>query len=189
MVPAQFLVCFARQVEVREDTVYVRRYDLARRTDVRFVELVITGDAEQRQTDADLVFEDLEQPHDTWSPSRGEAINIKPTDRDNVGAEDQRLDHVGATIDAAIDHDSGASPDGFNDLGQDIDRANTLIELAPAMVRHVNAVGPAFERHLGVLGGADALQHDRNVEVLLDPLDIAPVEAGLVDARLLIGRA
>ena len=188
MIPDQFLVCFARQVEVREDTVYVRRYDLARRADVGFVELVITGDAEQRQTDADLVFEDLEQPHDTWPPSRGKAINIKPTNRDNVGTEDQRPHHVGATIDAAIDHDAGASPDGFNDLGQDIDRANALIELAPAMVRHVNAVGPAFERELGVLGGADALQHDRNVEVLLDPLDIAPVEAGLVDSCLLICR-
>jgi hypothetical protein len=48
MVPDQFLICFARQVEVREDAVYVRRHNLARRADVGFVELVITGDAEQR---------------------------------------------------------------------------------------------------------------------------------------------
>ena len=50
-VPDQFQYV-SRQVEVREDTVHLRRYDLARRADVDFVELVITCDAEQRQTDA-----------------------------------------------------------------------------------------------------------------------------------------
>src|SRR5262249_46887629 len=78
--------------------------------------------------------------------------------------------------------------DRFDDLGQDIDRADALIELPPAMVRHVDAVGPAFERDLGVLSGADALQHDRYVEVLLDPLDVAPVEAGLVETSLRVRR-
>ena len=61
----------------------------------------------------------------------------------------------------AIDHDEGSPTDRFNNLGQNIDRADALVELAPAMVRHVYAIGPAFERHLGVLGGADALQHHR----------------------------
>jgi hypothetical protein len=43
---------------------------------------VITGDAEQRQTGADLLFEDLEQPpHDTRPPSRGKPIDIsRPTE-------------------------------------------------------------------------------------------------------------
>jgi hypothetical protein len=50
------------------------------------------------------------------------------------------------------------------------------------MVRHVYAVNPVLERDLGVLGGADTLQNDRDVEVLLDPLDVASVEPGLVDA-------
>jgi hypothetical protein len=69
------------RVEVREDAVDERRHGLARRTDVGFVELVIAGNAEQRQADVDLVFEDLEQPLPPWASRRGEAINIKrPTD-------------------------------------------------------------------------------------------------------------
>ena len=48
MVPDQFLVCFARQVEVREDAMYVWRDDLARWSDIGFIELAITGDTEQR---------------------------------------------------------------------------------------------------------------------------------------------
>lgn len=42
---------------MREVAVNVRRHNLPRRADVGLVELVITGDAEQRQTDADFVFE------------------------------------------------------------------------------------------------------------------------------------
>src|SRR5580704_16965076 len=79
------LICFARQVEVREDAVHVRRHDWPRRADVGFVQLVITSDAEQRQADADLVFEDLEQPHDTRPPGRGNPIEGKPNYRDNIG--------------------------------------------------------------------------------------------------------
>src|SRR6266567_5764872 len=56
------LIGLARQVQVREGAVHMRRHDLARRADIGFVELVVAGDAEQRQSDADLVLEDLEQP-------------------------------------------------------------------------------------------------------------------------------
>jgi hypothetical protein len=35
----------------------------------------------------------------------------------NIGAEDQRLDHIGAAVEAAIDHDAGAAADCFDDLG------------------------------------------------------------------------
>jgi glycosyltransferase involved in cell wall biosynthesis len=53
-----------------------------------------------------------------------------------------------------------------------------MIKLAPAMVRHVDAVDPVLERNLGVLGGPDAFQNDRDVEILLDPLDVAPTRSG-----------
>ena len=61
----------ARQVEVGEGAVNVRRHDLARRADVGFVEFAVGGDAEQRQADADLVLEDLEEAHHALGASRG----------------------------------------------------------------------------------------------------------------------
>ena len=52
------------------------------------------------------------------------------------------------------------------------------------MVRHIDAVDPVFDRELGVLGGGDALDDQRDVEILLDPLDVAPVELRLIDPRV-----
>jgi hypothetical protein len=86
----------------------VRRHDLARRADVGFVELVVSGDAEQRQADADLVFENLEEAHHALGAGRGKAVDIEPAAGDRVGAEDQRLDHVGPAADPAIDDDARA---------------------------------------------------------------------------------
>jgi hypothetical protein len=55
-IPPGRLIRLARQVEVREGAVDVRRHDLACRADVGFVELAVTGDAEEGQADADLFF-------------------------------------------------------------------------------------------------------------------------------------
>ena len=85
---------------MREGAVYMRLHDLARRADVRFVELVVASDAEQREADTDLVFEDLEEAHHAGRTGGGEPVDIEPTAGDRVGAEDQRLDHIGAATDA-----------------------------------------------------------------------------------------
>jgi hypothetical protein len=50
------------------------------------------------------------------------------------------------------------------------------------VVRHIDAVDPVFEGDPGVLGRRDALQNDRDGAVLLDALDVAPVELRLVGA-------
>ena len=124
----------ARQVEVGEGAVNVRRHDLARRADVGFVEFAVGGDAEQRQADADLVLEDLEEAHHALGASRGKAVDVEPAAGDRVGAEDQRLDDVGAAANTAIDDDTRAAADRFDDLRQYVDRTDALIELAAAMV-------------------------------------------------------
>jgi hypothetical protein len=46
---------------VREGAVDMWRHDLARRADIGFVELAVAGDSEQREANADLVFENLEE--------------------------------------------------------------------------------------------------------------------------------
>ena len=83
--PARF-IRLARQVEMREGAVDVRRGDLARRADIGFVELAVASDAEQRQADADLVFADFVEPHHALGTGGGEPIDIEPAAGDRVGA-------------------------------------------------------------------------------------------------------
>src|SRR5712692_3743575 len=156
------LIRLFRQIEVRERAVDMRRHHRPRRADIGFVELAIAGDAEQREADADLVFEDLEEPHHARPAGGGQPIDIKPADDDRVGAQRDRLDDVGAAG----------------------DRADDLVELAPAMVRDIDAIDPILDRDLGVLGSGDALDDQWDVEILLDPLDVAPVELRLIDPRI-----
>src|SRR5262249_11453041 len=71
------LIFLDRQIEMRERAVDVRPHHLRRLADVAPVELAVVVDAEQRQADADLVLEDLEQPHHPGRTRRREAIDIK----------------------------------------------------------------------------------------------------------------
>src|SRR5260370_18034465 len=128
------LIRLARQVEVREGAVDVRRHYLAGRADVGLIELAVGGRAEQRQADADLVFEDLEEAHHALGAGGGEAVYVEPAPGDRIGAQGHRVDHIGAAADAAIDDDVRAPANRFDDLGQYVDRPDALIELAPAVV-------------------------------------------------------
>src|SRR6516162_2108650 len=158
------------------------QHDWPRRADIGFVEGCKSGDAEESEADRDLVLEDLEQAHDAGTAGRREAIDIEPADRDCIGTQDHRLDNIGAAADAAVDDDARLPADRLNDLRQDIDRPQPVIELAAAMVRHIDAIDPELDGAHGVLDGGDAPQDQRNGEFRLNALDIAPVEPCLMDA-------
>src|SRR6516225_8866714 len=175
------LIGLARQVEEREGAVHMRRGDRPRRGDIRFVEGGKARDPEQRETDRDLVLEDFEQAHNAGAAGRGEAINIEPADRNRVGPQYHRLDDIGAAADPAVDDDSRAIADRLDDLRQDIERAENVIELAAAMVRHIDAVDAELDRAPRILGRGDALQDQRDVEFRLVALDIAPAVLRLKD--------
>src|SRR5438045_7572364 len=102
-----------------------RPRDLAGRVDIGFVEFAVAGDAEQREADADLVFDDLEEAHHALGAGGSEPADIEPAAGDRVGAEDQRLD-VGPTADPAVDDDARAPADRLGDLRQNVDRADAL---------------------------------------------------------------
>ena len=86
----------------------VRGHDRPGRAEVGFVERGKAGDAQQREANRDLVFEDLEEPYDPRTSGRGEAVDIETADRHRIGAEDHCLDDIGAAADPAIDDDAGA---------------------------------------------------------------------------------
>ncbi len=73
--------------------------------------------------------------------------------------------------------------DRLDDLRQHLDRADALVELAAAVVRHVDAIDPVIDRDLGVLGGGDALEDHRDLRQLCLIRSMSlPVEPRLVDA-------
>ena len=65
-----------------------------------------------------------------------------------------------------------------------------MVELPSAVIGDVNPVDAVIERDLRIFGGGDALEHQRNFELVLDQLDRAPVEpfleiaAGRADAAV-----
>jgi hypothetical protein len=61
-------------------------------------------------------------------------------------------------------------------------RAAAVIELAAAVIGDVDNLHAVIERDLGVLRRGDALERERDLEILLDALDGAPVERHL-DSR------
>src|SRR5262249_39158804 len=87
-----------------------------------------------------------------------------------------RLDHIAAAAEAAIDHDPGAALHGIDDLRQHMHGATAMIELASAMVGDVDPLDPVIDRDLGVLGGGDALEDQRDLVLVLDQLDRAPLQ-------------
>jgi hypothetical protein len=56
-----------------------------------------------------------------------------------------------------------------------------VIELAAAMVRHIDAIDAELDRATGVLDGGDAFQDQRDVEFRPVAFDVAPVMARLKD--------
>jgi hypothetical protein len=54
-----------------------------------------------------------------------------------------------------------------------------VIELAPAVIGHVDAVHPVIARQRRVFRGGDALEDERDVVEVLEPLHVIPAEGGL----------
>src|SRR5258708_39645240 len=81
--------------------------------------------------------------------------------------------------DAGVDDEPGANGDGGGNLGQHLHRAAAVVELASAMIGHVDPLDAVIDRDLGVLRGSDPLDDQWYLVLVLDQLDGAPVERHL----------
>jgi hypothetical protein len=54
-----------------------------------------------------------------------------------------------------------------------------VVELAAAVVRDIDPIDAVLDRDLGILGGGDALERKRNLELVLEPFDGSPIERRL----------
>jgi len=62
-----------------------------------------------------------------------------------------RLHHVAAPAEAAVDHDLRAALHGVDDFGEHMHRAAAVIELSAAVIAHVDPFDAVIERHQRVL--------------------------------------
>ena len=89
----------------------------------------------------------------------------RPTDEHGARAEGQRLEHVGAAADAAVEVDLARRPPASattgNDLGQRVERRDRAVHLSAAVVGDDHRVGPVLRREPRVVAADDALEHDR----------------------------
>ena len=119
------------------------------------------GAAAERQGELELVAEQAEDPTGALRSGGGEAPEGGPPDQHGVGAERERDRDVDAAADAAVDEDRGPAVDRLDDLRQRVGGGEGAVELAAAVVGDDDPGGAVLDRQLGVLGGQQALDEDR----------------------------
>ena len=77
------------------------------------------------------------RPH-AAATARRDRERLQAAEADEVRAHRERLEHIGAAEEAAVDDDGRLAAHGRNYLGQDVHRAAAVIELATAVIRHVD---------------------------------------------------
>ena len=122
-------------------------------------------------------------PHAGLAADRG-CVQERPSDEHEVRAERQRLQHVGAAADAAVEHHRHAAR-GFRDLRQHPQRRDRAVELAAAVVRHHDAVDAVVLCGARVGDGQNALDHERPLPAPADQLDVLPRQLIAVADRAL----
>ena len=136
------------------------------------IEVCGAGTADQRQRVDELAQQRLEHMLGAAGAGHRQSPRHRPADEDGAGAEGQRLDDVGAPPDAAVDEHVDASGDGVDDRGQRVSARQDGVELAAPVIGDHHARGPVGDGQLGVLGGEDALDQDRQLAARGEALDV-----------------
>ena len=105
----------------------------------------------------------------------------RTADENEIRAEAQRLDDVGSPPHAAIVDDRHAAFFGGN-FGQDLERRNGRVEIAPPMVRYHYPVETHAPGGPGVFGIEDAFEQQPALPTAAEPLHVFPIERIAVHA-------
>src|SRR5439155_23461805 len=121
---------------------HVRGTYRRRGVDVGRVRGAETVDAQEPETDPDLLFQELEPPHETRLAGGGEAAARKTSNPHRLRAQRDGLHDVRAPHERAVDDDRRSPPHGRDDLGQDVHGAPAVVELPAAVIGDVDALDP-----------------------------------------------
>src|SRR6185436_18588206 len=158
----------------REGAGDVRGGDRSGRAKIGLVEGGEAGDAEQAETDAHLVLQQLEHTHEAGGAGGGEPAARQPPEAHHLRTERHRLHDVAAARIAAVNEDSGPARHRRHHLGEHLGAAGAVVELATAVIGDVDAIHPVLDREAGVLRGGDALQDEGDRVPVLEPLHLVP---------------
>src|SRR6266851_5478089 len=112
----------------------------------------------QRHRHVELAADDLQHARHAFLSHRAQAIEKGATDQGAARAERERLEHVLARADAAVEQHLDAAAHRADYFRQRADRRCSAVELAAAMVGDDDRVGAARSGDLRVLGVEDAFQ-------------------------------
>src|SRR5690606_15399104 len=115
--------------------------------------------------------------------ARAKTVEEGPADVGAGRAERDRAHHVLAATNAAVHVDLDVAADRVEDGRERRDRRGRAVELASAVVRDDDRVGPGARGDPGVLGIEDALEDQLAAPALANPLDVGPGERGIELAR------
>src|SRR5579864_5041845 len=157
----------------------MRQPDGVRLADVVGGDLANAGEPAQAHVADQLVLEDLEHAHRALNAARGQAPTLQAPQGDNIGAECDGFDEVAAPLDAAVEHDPGATAHRLRDLGQRVQAAKAMVNLPTAVIGDPDVVDAMLDGDLGVFGRLHALEHERQAREALDAVQGVPGQRSL----------
>ena len=104
-----------------------------------------------------LGFELLDVELHALLPAAIDGGNKRAADEHRVRAERQRLEHVHAAADRAVDKNRHLAADGIDDVRKHLRRRGAMVEHTAAVVRDHNAARARLQRLFRAAGGHDAL--------------------------------
>src|SRR6266700_1285772 len=132
------------------------------------------GPAEREQRRVDAAAEHVEDVLDAGRTVRGQPPQVGAADHDRPRAQRERLDHVAAAPDPAVEQHLDLPAHGVGHAGQGPDRGRGAVQVVAAVVGHRDRGGPDVDGTARVVGSHDALDHERAAPLLAQPGDVVP---------------
>lgn len=123
--------------------------------------------------------EDSKHPSYAGLPVERETPEHGPADESGVRAQSQRLEHIGAAPDAAIDEDGNPIVYCIDDIGQGVERGDGGVELSPAVVGNDQGASAEVESSPRISRVGDTLEDQGQPGAGGEPFERSPVECGI----------
>ncbi len=112
----------------------------------------------------------------------------RTSDRYEIRAERQPLEHVDPALHATVDHEQRTVADGRHYLRERVDGRERRVELPAAVVADPDAVAAGVDGSDRVIGAQDPLRDKRNRADGAQPGEVLPGERRQLDDSGLVGR-
>lgn len=91
----------------------------------------------------------------------------RAADENEIRAQRERLQYIGAAADASVDHHCDVAPDCLHDSRQHAKRRGRAVQLTPAVIRNDDSVDAMIPRDDCILGRHDALDNELSLPLVI----------------------